>query len=113
MALCSQPRFLAVQIPAEAAEGDKVPLSLLLDIDHNMNLASQMLLANTVKLSAEIYSSDECPGWGWGVAPGPRGTGWVGSQEEARLPSQASAAALMLLTHKCPAWPCQGGAGLG
>ena len=51
--------------PAEAAEGDKVPLSLLLDIDHNMNLASQMLLANTVKLSAEIYSSDECPGWGW------------------------------------------------
>lgn len=31
-----------------------------------MNLASQMLLANTVKVSAEIYSNDECPGWGWG-----------------------------------------------
>lgn len=52
--------------PTEASEGDKVPLSLLLDLDHNMNLASQMLLANTVKVSAEIYSNDECPGWGWG-----------------------------------------------
>lgn len=40
------------------------------------------------------------------------GGGW-GSQEEARLPSRASAAAPTLLTHKCPAWPCQGGVGPG
>lgn len=48
-----------------------------------------------------------------GRLPGPEGRGGVGSQEEARLPSRASAAAPTLLTHKCPAWPCQGGVGLG
>lgn len=52
------------------------------------------------------------PGVGVGEAPGPRGTGVVGEPGGDQAPSQASAAARTLLTHKCPAWPCQGGVGL-